>query len=199
MAAGITIAELVRRRVKRYPKGYPFTLKRFDLLGATARGGVEKAIARMVRSSELERVCRGVYMRPKQSKYTGKNVRPSPLAVMEVVTRARGETIQMHGAEAARRLGLSTQMQVTAIYYTSGSSRVIQIGQATVRLVLVPMRYLQHAGTKVGLVITALFYMGKKEAISPGVGSSILKQLTPAELKLLMASHIPKWMREIFE
>lgn len=54
-------------------------------------------------------------------------------------------------------------------------------------------------GTKVGLVITALFYMGKKEATSPGVGSSLLRQLTPAELKLFMASHIPKWMREIFE
>lgn len=198
MGAGITIAELVRRRVKRFPKGYPFTLKRFDILGATARGAVEKAIARMVQSSELERVCRGVYMRPKSSRFVGR-VRPSPETVARVLAKDNGHKLQFHGAEAVRMLGLSTQMQVTPIYYTSGPSRVIQIGKGTVRLVHVPMRNLQHAGTKVGLVITALFYMGKKEATSPGVGSSIQKQLTPAEQKLLMASHIPKWMREIFE
>lgn len=198
MGAEISIAESVRRRVKRYPKGRPFTLKRFHVLGATARRGVEKAIARMVESGEVERVYRGVYMRPKTSRLVGR-VRASPEAVARVLAKDNGHKLQLHGAEAVRRLGLSTQMQVTPIYYTSGPSRVIQVGQATVRLVHMPMRNLQHAGTKVGLVITALFYMGKEEATSPRVGSSILKQLSPAELRQLMASHIPKWMREIFE
>lgn len=114
MEAGTTIAELVRRRVKRYQKGHPFTLKRFDILGATARGGVEKAIARMVQSGELERVYRGVYMRPKTSRFVGR-VRPSPEAVARVLAKDNGHKLQFHGAEAVRKLGLSTQMQVTPI------------------------------------------------------------------------------------
>ncbi|WP_446731558.1 DUF6088 family protein [Pseudomonas sp. OTU5201] len=51
----------------------------------------------------------GVYMRPKFNHYAGRNLRPSPTSVMQVITKSNGETIQIHGSEAARRLGLSTQ------------------------------------------------------------------------------------------
>src|SRR3546814_1736500 len=96
-------------------------------------------------------------MRPKMSKYTGRVVRPSPLAVVEVITKANGETIQIHGAEAVRRLGLSTQMQVLPTFYTSGSTREIKVGNAVVRLRHVSKDRLQHAGTTVGVALTALY------------------------------------------
>ncbi len=92
------------------PKGRPFAGAVFAQVGS--RASINKALSRLVQSGTLERVARGVYMRPKMSKYTGRVVRPSPLAVVEVITKANGETIQIHGAEAVRRLGLSTQMQV---------------------------------------------------------------------------------------
>lgn len=142
-------AELVRRRVKRFPKGQPFTLKRFNSLGGQTREAVGKAIARMVQSGELERVCRGVYMRPKMSRLIGP-VRPSAETVARVIAKESGRQIQYHGAEAARRLGLSTQMAITPIYYTSGPNRVVQIGNLKVRLVHVSCQQAAACGNQSG-------------------------------------------------
>lgn len=120
----------ISSRIKHMPKGKPLAGAVFAQLGS--RAAVNKAIARMVLSGSLERVTRGVYMHPSQSEYTGKTVRANPIAVLEALAKARGETIQIHGIEAARRLGLSTQMQVLPTYYTSGSTREIKIGNAIV-------------------------------------------------------------------
>lgn len=62
---------LVRGRVRRFPRGQPFTLRRFDNLGL-AYSVVGEAIAKLVRAGELERVFRGVYMRPKVSRFAGR-------------------------------------------------------------------------------------------------------------------------------
>ena len=124
----MSVAKAIYNRIKHMPKGKPFVGTAFAHAGS--RAAVDKALSRMVVSGDLERVVRGVYMRPKQSEFTGRKVRANPIAVMQVIARARGETIQIHGAEAARRLGLSTQMQVLPTYYTSGSTREIKIGNA---------------------------------------------------------------------
>ncbi len=174
------------------PKGRPFVGAVFAQVGS--RASINKALSRLVQSGTLERVARGVYMRPKTSKYTGRVVRPSPLAVMEVITKANGETIQIHGAEAVRRLGLSTQMQVLPTFYTSGSTREIKVGNAVVRLRHVSKDRLQHAGTTVGVALTALYYIGK-EGLSANVVAKIVSALSGEELMKLRACKMPRWMR----
>ncbi len=51
------------------PKGRPFVGSVFAQVGS--RASINKALSRLVQSGTLERVARGVYMRPKTSKYTG--------------------------------------------------------------------------------------------------------------------------------
>lgn len=188
----MSVAESISNRIKHMPKGKPFAGAVFAQVGS--RASVDKALSRMVLSGSLERVARGVYMRPKQSEYTGKKVRANPIAVMEVVAKARGETIQVHGVEAARRLGLSTQMQVLPTYYTSGSTREIRIGNAVVRLRHASWQRLQQAGTKVGLALTALLYLGKEGLTEQAVGK-IARSLSVEEFNKLMACKMPEWMR----
>lgn len=173
-------------------KGEPFPSAVFAQVGS--RAAVHKALSRLVQSGLLERVVRGVYMRPKQSKYTAGRVRANPLSVLEVIAKANGETLQMHGAEAIRRLGLSTQMQVLPTLYTSGYTREIRIGNAVVRLRHVSSIRLQHAGTKIGTALTALYYIGK-EGLSAHVVSKITSTLTSEELSKLHACDMPRWMR----
>lgn len=187
----MSVAEAISNRIKRMPKGRPFAGAVFAQVGS--RASVDKALSRLVLSGALERITRGVYMRPKLSEYTGR-VNPSPLTVMEVITKANGETIQMHGAEAVRRLGLSTQMQVLPTYYTSGSTREIKVGNAVVRLKHVSSNRLQHAGTKVGMVLIALHYIGK-QGLSAQVVSKITSALSSEELDKLRACKMPEWMR----
>ncbi len=172
-------------------KGKPFVRNLFAELGS--RAAVDKALSRLVQAGRLERVARGVYMRPKLSTYVGW-VRPSPITIMHILAKANGETIQIHGAEAVRRLGLSTQMQVVPVYYTSGRTREIKAGNAVVRLNHVSSDRLQHAGNKVGLALTALYYLGKDGAC-PHALSKIADTLSPDELTTLLACRMPKWMR----
>lgn len=96
----MSVTAPISSRIKRMPKGKPFASAVFADAGS--RASVNKALSRLVLSGSLERVARSIYMRPKQSEYTGKRVRLNPLAVLEAVARATGETIQIHGAEAAR-------------------------------------------------------------------------------------------------
>lgn len=187
----MSVAEAILNRIKRMPKGRPFAGAVFAQVGS--RASVDKALSRLVLSGSLERITRGVYMRPKLSKHTGR-FHPSPLTVMEVITKANGETIQMHGAEAVRRLGLSTQMQVLPTYYTSGSTREIKVGNAVVRLKHVSSNRLQHAGTKVGMALIALHYIGK-EGLSVQIVSKITSALSSEELDKLRACKMPEWMR----
>ena len=192
MGVHMSVAQAILNRVKHMPKGRPFVGAVFAQVGS--RASINKALSRLVQSGTLERVARGVYMRPKTSKYTGRVVRPSPLAVMEVITKANGETIQIHGAEAVRRLGLSTQMQELPTFYTSGSTREIKVGNAVVRLRHVSKDRLQHAGTTVGVALTALYYIGKG-GLSANVVSKIVSALSGEELMKLRGCKMPSWMR----
>lgn len=188
----MSVAKAISNRVKHMRKGSPFSRTVFAQLGS--RTAVDKALSRLVKSGGLERVARGVYMRPKTSKYTGRRVRPSPLTIMMIRAKANGETIQIHGAEAVRRLGLSTQMQVVPTYYTSGTTREMKVGNAVIRLRHASSARLQYAGTKVGTALSALYYLGK-EGLSAQIVSSITSSMSSGELHKLKACSMPAWMR----
>lgn len=190
----MSVAESISNRIRRMPKGRPFVRGVFERAGS--RSAVNKALSRMVLQGSLERVARGVYMRPKYSQYTGKRIRANPLSVLQAVARAKGETIQIHGAEAVRRLGLSVQMQVLPTYYTSGTTREIKIGNAVVRLRHASRQRLQQAGTRIGTALTAFFYLGEN-GVNEQVASKIASSLSVEEFNKLMACKMPKWMRSV--
>ncbi|QXZ14685.1 type IV toxin-antitoxin system AbiEi family antitoxin domain-containing protein [Pseudomonas sp. AO-1] len=191
----MSVAETISNRIKHMRKGQPFAGSVFSQVGT--RTSVDKALSRLVQEGKLERVIRGIYMRPKESKVLGR-VRPSPIQVVEAVARRRREKLQIHGAEAVRRLGISTQMQVQTVYYTSGSTREIRVGRAVVRLQHVSSEHLQEAGTRVGVALVALFYLGRKEA-STSVIQRILRSLNREEFRKLQACSKPEWMQPALE
>lgn len=193
LETSVSVAESIASHIKHLPKGKPFTIDRF--IEAGSRASVDKTLSRLVQAGTLERVARGVYMRPKTSPYVGK-VRPSPTTVMMVIAKARGETIQVHGSEAVRLFRLSTQVQMRPIYYTSGTTRDIRVGDAVVHLRHVSQDKLQWAGTQVGLALCALFYIGKSK-LNVAMAHAILTRLSAAEISKLLSSRMPAWMREV--
>ncbi|WP_321540957.1 DUF6088 family protein [Halopseudomonas pelagia] len=176
----MTIGQRISRRVKHMQKGKPFVGSLFAKEGEPS--SVNRVLSRMVRAGALERVARRVYMRPKFSELVGA-VRPSPLAIAIVTAKSRGETIQIHGAEVVRRLGLSTQIQVKEIYYTNGPTREIKIGNAVLRLQHVHPKQLQHAGTRLGVAVSALFYQ-KRAELTVRVAKKTLRHLSAEEIRL---------------
>ncbi|MEW3673756.1 DUF6088 family protein, partial [Pseudomonas aeruginosa] len=110
------MSHLVAQRLKHLRKGRPFSIRCLAGLGSSS--AISKAVAQLVRRGELERVYRGIYMRPKYSQYTGRVHRPGPWDLVNLIARQNRWKLQIHGTDAVRRFGLSTQMPVIPIYYT---------------------------------------------------------------------------------
>ncbi len=188
-----SVSVRIAQRVKRLPKGQPFSISRFTGFGT--KNAVSKAIARLVNRGELERVYRGIYMRPKPGRYIAR-ARPNPWALLSLITRQKRLSLQIHGANAVRRFGLTTQMPLIPVYYTNGSSRSIFIGKAEIRLIHAAPMVMQHAGTEVGAAISALFYLGK-DGVTPECIAAIQAQLKPDDFTRLMLCKMPGWMRKV--
>ena len=148
-------AELVRQSIKAISAGEPFTPASFLALGT--RTSIDKALGRLVEAGILMRVTRGVYVKPKKSKY-GK---VPPDAFKVALVKANGSPIEVHGAEAVNRFGLSTQVPMQAVYCTTGSSKHFKLGQLPITLKHVSPKKLVAPGTNIGLAISALWYPRK--------------------------------------
>lgn len=187
-------AELIRQRIKEIPIGEPFTPT--ILLECGTRASVDRTLARLIAAKVIERVTRGVFVRPEISRFVGK-VSPSPLKIAETVAKTSGAIVQVHGAEAARRLELTTQVPTQSVFVTSGPSKRIRVGEIEIRLQHVCQRKLALAGRPAGLAISAMWYLGKTD-VTPALIERIRRKLGVSEFAALKSatSAMPAWMSD---
>ena len=187
-------AELIRQRIKAMPVGEPFSPVVFLAYGT--RASVDQTLSRLVKAGNVERVTRGVFVRPEASRFVGK-VMPEPLKVAQIVAKATGAIVQVHGAEAARRLRLTTQVPTQAVFMTSGPSKSIRVGKMRIRLQHVCQRKLVLAGRPAGLALAAMWYLGRTE-VTPALVDKIRRRLGPTEFEVLRsaAPAMPAWMSD---
>lgn len=192
MSTTIKTAKTIRQRIEAMPVGEPFTPTAF--LECGTRASVDQTLARLVKAGVIERVTRGVFVLPEISRFVGK-VSPSPLKVAETIAKTTGAVIQVHGAEAARRLELTTQMPTQPVFVTSGPSKRIRVGKMEISLQHVCQRKLALAGRPAGLALAAMWYLGKKE-VTPALVEKIRHKLGPNEFAALKGatSSMPAWM-----
>ena len=186
----------VRGEFEQSPAGTPIPTSR--LLRHGPRSAVDQALSRLVRAGLIKRATRGVYYRPKISRLVGP-VPPEPEAVVEALAEGRAESIAVHGAEAARQLGLSTQAPLSPVFLTSGSSRTFKLGELTLRLKHVQPKELALAGRPAGTALSALRYLGPSQ-----VNSEIIERVHSAlpeeEFRVLRdeTGAMPAWLSDAF-
>lgn len=190
----MSISKTIQTRIRQLPRGKPFTTSHFATHGP--RGAVNRALSRIVRKGEIERLSRGAFVRPRKSGVVG-TVLPGAAEVVAAIASRNGETIQVHGAEAVRRFGLSTQVPIQHVFHTNASSRSIRIGNLSVKLVHTSnRRRLQFAGEPAGLALSALWYLGKN-GVTPEVVARIRSALGEPEFAKLRSADIPVWMADV--
>ncbi len=187
-------ARLIRERIAAMPIGEPFTPTAF--LDCGTRASVDQTLSRLIKAEAIERVTRGVFVRPEISRFVGK-VSPSPIKVAETVAKITGAVIQVHGAEAARRLELTTQVPTQSVFVTSGPSKRIHVGKMEIRLQHVCQRKLALAGRPAGLAIAAMWYLGKT-GLTPSLIEKIRHKLGLSEFEVLKSATnaMPAWMSD---
>lgn len=187
----MTTTKAIRTDLRKLPKGKPFTNSCFLKHGS--RGAVDRSLSRLVAEGKVKRLARGVFVRPEKSRLVG-DVMPDVSEVVKLIARHNQETIQVHGAEAARRFKLTTQMPLVPVFYTSASSRSIRIGNVTVKMIHTSnWRRLQFAGKKTGLALSALWYLGKDHVNAEAV-SRIRSGLSAEEFEQLRSADLPAWL-----
>ena len=94
------------------------------------RAAVDHALSRLTRSGLINRLARGVFVRPRVSRYVGP-VLPGPEAVARAVASRTGAKVQVSGAEcldgrglSAARAGNSTWLSASSTPFRLASKRI---------------------------------------------------------------------------
>jgi hypothetical protein len=172
------------------PEGGVFSPKEFLHLGS--RAAVDQTFTRLVKEKKLLRVGRGLYTLPVQGRFGTRP--PSPERLIAALAKKTGETVVSHGAAAANRLGLTTQVPIREIFLTSGRSRTLWLGSRVLKIKHAPPWQLLLGESSGGVLLRALAWLGPEQAeeIMPQVHDMI-----PAkewEAVTAVRSELPGWL-----
>jgi len=189
----------IENSIKKIPRGKIFLSD--SLCKKYPIKNVSKVLAYLTRQEEIKRITLGLYVRPKKSRFLKGHLRmPIPEEIVKAVSKKTGEVISTYGAAAENYVGLTTQIQMRAIYYTTGRSRTIKISDInSIRLVHINHKKLIMPGTIVCLVVTALWYRGK-DLLTPLAIKKIQHRLDENEFSEVIRhlDKMPGWMRKVF-
>lgn len=196
MGENVTISKRIIEEISRLPAGEPFTALIFRQLGRTTN--IRKVLSRLVKSGELIRLTHGVYCKPKYIEPIGLTL-PSLREIAFIITQATGESLLVQGAEAARQLGLSTQVPMHLVFYTNGNSRKLTINGRTVTLKHANPSQLICANNITGTVISALKYLGQDTVNLKTIKKiSLILSAEDFTEVLTHVKYMPAWMADIF-
>ena len=165
-----------------------------DLLHLGDRAAVSRALSRLARSERLLRICRGLYMRPIQTRFGLRA--PRREKALAALSKLWDETIVPNGGDAANWLGLTTQNTVRSVYLTSGPDRLLYFGAHRVELRHAPGWQLTAPNRNAGTVIRAVAWLGPNE-VEESL-DAVLPTLSGEDLSELLAARtvMPSWMAE---
>ncbi|MGP3790537.1 DUF6088 family protein [Pseudomonas sp. B392_1p] len=188
----MSTAQAIRERIAAQPAGEPFTPALFAGLGS--RASIDQTLMRLAKSGQIERLGHGLYSVLKVGRF-GLKAMPAPEQVAQALAESEGATIEVHGAEAARRFGLSTQVPAQPVFYTTGSSRTVRLGKTIIHLQHVAPRKLALAGRPAGQALSALWYLGRHQ-VTPATFRRIAEKLSGIEFEALRKAKatMPAWM-----
>ncbi len=185
----------VLEKIKRNPRGTIFFVDSFTKI-ANAKS-VNKALERLVKSGEIERVTQGIYVCPIVDDYIGK-VLPSIEQIAFAIAKRDRATLVPTGSYAMYKLGLTTQVPLNIVFYSDTSARKIKIGEQVITFKKASSKNLAFIGEISTLAIQALRTIGKDQATDLELKqiNKILKNENPKHLQhdLQLA---PVWIRKL--
>ena len=112
------ILKQVRARIKNASPGDIFIPADFSDLAEARK--ITMCLSRLHEDGTIEKIKRGVYMKPRYSRLLNRSVPPREDAVARAIARNYGWTIVPCGDAALNMLGLSTQIPAVWLYVSDG-------------------------------------------------------------------------------
>lgn len=191
----ISVESQVFSNIKKQKRGMLFFVDSFISIGNSK--AVNKALERLVKSGELQRVSTGIYVRPIIDDAIGE-VLPSIEEIAQAIAKRDRATIIPTGSYALYKLGLTTQVPLNVVYYTDTSARKIKVGKQVITFKKASSKHLAFKGEISTLAIQALRTIGKDQVTDEEINQiqNILKKEHPNKLQhdLQLA---PVWIRKL--
>ena len=192
-----SVVEQILKKIKKARRGTLFFGEDFISKGNSE--AIRKALQRLVKYGELERIATGIYVRPEVDKVIGP-VTPNIETIAKAIARRDKARIVPTGLFAMNRLGLSTQVPMTVVYLTDGAARSVKVGKRTIIFKKATPKNVAAIGAISSLVIQALKTIGKNK-VRPEELEKIRvllrkEKTTHLQHDLRLA---PEWIRQIIQ
>jgi len=185
----------VLEKIKRSPRGTLFFVDHFTNIANNK--STNKALERLVKSGEIERVAQGIYVRSVIDNYIGK-VLPSIEQIAIAIVKRDRATVVPTGSYAMYKLGLTSQVPLNIVFYSDTSARKIKIGKQTITFKKASSKNLAFVGEISTLAIQTLRTIGKDQATAEEIKQikKILKNENPKHLQHDLQLS-PVWIRKL--
>lgn len=156
---------------------------------------VGRVLSALSEDGVLLRLAQGVYVKPRLSRFGP--ILPSVDHVAEAVALRDHAEILPCGETAMNLLGLSTQVPVSDTYITTGSSRVLQVGNRRLEFKQAAPRNFVYHTKLAALLVQALRAMGEKNVGEEELAHIQSISLREKDKKALLADimKMPGWMK----
>lgn len=188
----------IQNRIKAHGTGWIFSA--MDFAEIADRNSIDQTLLRLCRKGIIRKLSTGLYDTPVVNTRFG-TIPPDLDNVAQVMAKKFDYHLQVNPAQAAHSLGLSQQIPTQAVYLTDGLSKIVKVGNQTLKFVHVSPKKMLGAGTKAGLVIQSLYYFGKNNLDETFLVPKIRALLSDKDKDALMAlmPKAPLWMQPLLK
>lgn len=189
--------EQVKKRIQDAKDGSVFIPSDFFDIAEAVK--INMCLDRLEETGELQRVMRGIYVKPRYSALLNKNVPPRSDDIAKAIARNYGWTIVPCGDTALNMLGLSTQVPAVWRYVSDGPYKTYEADGMLMKFKHTDNKNeITNISYKTSLVVQALKALGKSN-VSDKELRSISKLLTENEKAQMLeeAKRITAWVYEL--
>lgn len=190
------ILKQVRARVENASPGDIFIPADFSDLAEARR--ITMCLSRLREEGTLEKVKRGVYMKPRFSKLLNRTVPPRESAVAKAIARNYGWTITPCGDTALNMLGLSAQIPAVWLYVSDGPYKTYETDGIKFQFKHTDRKNeLNNVSEITALLIQALRALGRGN-IDPRTVSYLSGKLSAEEKRRILqeSRYVTAWIYE---
>ena len=189
--------EQVKKRIQDAKDGSVFIPSDFFDIAEAVK--INMCLDRLEETGELQRVIRGIYVKPRYSALLNKNVPPRSDDIAKAIARNYGWTIVHCGDTALNMLGLSTQVPAVWLYVSDGPYKTYEADGMTLKFKHTDNKNeIINISYKTALVVQALKTLGRSNVTDKEL-RSISKLLTENEKAqmLVEAKRVTAWVYEL--
>jgi hypothetical protein len=189
--------EQVKKRLQDSKDGAVFIPSDFFDIAEAVR--INKCLDRLEKTGDLQRVMRGIYVKPRFSELLNKDVPLRSDDIAKAKARNYGWTIVPYGDTALNMLGLSTQVPTVWLYVSDGPYKTYEADGMTLKFKHTDNKNeLINISYKTALVVQALKALGKVNITDKEL-RSISRLLTENEKAqmLMEAKRVTAWVYEL--